>query len=233
MTQHTTFHDDDVVPLQSVLVMLFSAVAGALLAANLLPALVPGFLTSVSGEAPQAFWFLSRSSAFVAYLLLWLSMVFGLVITNRMARLWPGGPAAFELHQHTSLLAIAFSLFHALILIGDQYIQANLLGILLPFGLASYRPFWVGFGQLALYLSLLVTLTFYARKHIGGQRWKGIHLLSYGAFLLVMAHGLFSGTDTLTLGALVMYAVTALSALFLTIYRVLSAVYGSMEKVGA
>jgi predicted ferric reductase len=233
MSKPITYEDDDVIPLQSFLLMLLSAVAGALLAANLLPILAPGLVSSINGVTPQAFWFLSRSSAFVAYLLLWLSMVFGLVITNRMARLWPGGPAAFELHQHVSLLAIAFSVFHGLILIGDTYITANLANVLMPFGLNSYRPFWVGWGQVGLYLSLLVTLTFYARKRIGGQRWKGIHLLSYVAFVFVMAHGLFSGTDTLTVGALVMYAVTALSALFLTIYRVLSAVYGSMEKVGA
>ena len=149
-------------------------------------------------------------------------MAFGLIITNRMAKLWPGGPAAFDLHQHVSLLAIAFSLFHALILLGDQFISPTLVGLLVPFGLASYRPTWVGFGQLGIYLSLLVTLTFYARKKLGGQRWRTVHVFSYAAFLLVMVHGLFSGTDTETSWAFAIYFFTGVSVLFLTLYRILT-----------
>ncbi|MEJ2012177.1 MAG: ferric reductase-like transmembrane domain-containing protein, partial [Anaerolineales bacterium] len=134
----------------------------------------------------------------------------------------PGGPAAFEVHHHVSLLAIAFSLFHGLILLGDRFINTSLTGVLVPFAMESYRPAWVGFGQLGLYLSLLVTLTFYARKRLGGQRWRTIHLISYLAFLFVMAHGIFSGTDTVSAWALWLYALTGISVFFLTIYRLLA-----------
>ena len=198
MRNPTPIDDENVIPLQSFLILLLVSAAGAFLAASVLPALLPGILSSTSGSAPKAFWYLSRSSAFAAYLLLWLSMAFGLVITNRMAQLWPGGPAAFDLHQYVSLLAIAFSLFHGLILLGDQFVNTTLGGVLVPFGMSTYRPAWVGLGQIGLYLSLLVTLTFYARKQLGAQHWRTIHLLSYAAFMLVMAHGLFSGTDSVT-----------------------------------
>jgi predicted ferric reductase len=222
MRNPPSIDEEKVVPLQSFLILLFVAVAGAFLAIIVLPGFLPGILSSAVGSKPKAFWYLSRSSAFVAYLLLWLSMAFGLVITNRMAQLWPGGPAAFELHQHVSLLAIAFSLFHGLILLGDRFINASLVGVLLPFGLESYRPAWVGFGQLGFYLSMLVTLTFYARKRLGGQRWRAVHLTSYAAFLFVMVHGVFSGTDTTSAWVLWLYALTGASVLFLTMYRVLA-----------
>jgi predicted ferric reductase len=230
MNNPAAFNEDDVIPWQSVLILIFSSVAGALLAINLLPALLPGFLASIGGEAPKAFWYLSRSSAFVAYLLLWLSMVFGLVITNRMAKLWPGGPAAFELHQHVSLLAIAFALFHGLILMGDQFINVSFANVMLPFMMGSYRPIWVGLGQVGLYLSLLVTVTFYARKWLGGQRWRVIHLMSYLGFGLALTHGLLSGTDTLTIGALLMYAISGISVFFLTTYRILSGLLKNAVK---
>jgi len=223
MRNPNTYDDEEVIPLQSFIILLFSAAAGAFLAVSILPAFLPGILSSASGQEPKAFWYLSRSSGFVAYLLLWLSMAFGLGITNRMAKLWPGGPAAFDLHQHVSLLGIAFSLFHGLILLGDKFINTTLVGVVLPFAMETYRPIWVGLGQTSLYLSLLVTLTFYARKKLGGQRWRTIHLLSYVAFLLVMAHGLFSGTDTTSPWAIWMYAPTGVSVLFLTVYRVLAA----------
>jgi len=214
--------EEEVIPLQNFLLLIFTAAAGALFAVAVLPGLLPGILSSAAGSAPKAFWYLSRSSAFAAYLLLWLSMVFGLIITNRMAQLWPGGPAAFDLHQHVSLLAIAFSLFHALILLGDQFINTSLAGVLVPFNMATYHPLWVGLGQLGLYVSLVVTLTFYARKKLGGQRWRAIHLLSYAGFVLVLAHGLLSGTDAATAWALWIYALTGLSVFFLTLYRILA-----------
>ena len=38
-----------------------------------------------AGVEPKAYWYLSRSSAIVAYILLWISMVLGLAITNKLA----------------------------------------------------------------------------------------------------------------------------------------------------
>jgi predicted ferric reductase len=108
-------------PLSIALGLLLAALVGALGAVLLLPAWLPGLSQSLLGAEPKAYWYLARASAGVAFGLLWLSMVFGLLITNRMARLWPGGPAAFDLHQHASLLGLAFGLFHALILLGDGY----------------------------------------------------------------------------------------------------------------
>lgn len=213
----------EVVPVQSFLMMMFSAVAGAALAIWVLPSLAGGILSSLTGTTPKAFWYLSRASAIVAYLLLWLSMAFGLIITNRMAHLWPGGPAAFDLHQHVSVLAITFSVFHGLILLGDGFIRPTLVNVLLPFDLASYRPFWVGVGQVGFYTLLLVATTFYTRKWLGGGRWRTIHMLSYAAFLLVMSHGLMSGTDSLAPWAIWLYSCTGVSVLFLTVYRMLAA----------
>ena len=94
--------------------------------------------TALLGE--HAAWYLSRASAFVAYVLLWWSMVLGLSITNRLARLWPGGPAAADLHEHASLLGLAFGLLHALVLLGDAYIGYTLPQILIPFASVSYEP---------------------------------------------------------------------------------------------
>src|SRR5690349_14593712 len=96
---------------------------------------------------PQSAWYLSRASAFVAYVLLWWSMVLGLSITNRLARVWPGGPTAGDLHEHASLLGLGFALLHALVLLADQYIGYTLPQILIPFA-SSYLPLWVGFGQI-------------------------------------------------------------------------------------
>jgi predicted ferric reductase len=167
----------------------------------------------------HAAWYLSRASAFVAYLLLWWSMILGLSITNRLARVWPGGPAAADLHEHASLLGLGFGLLHALVLLGDQYIGYTLLQILIPFANAGYQPLWVGLGQIGLYLMALVTFSFYVRRWIGARAWRAIHFLSFVVFVLALLHGLFSGTDSSAPWAIWMYASTGLSVLAMTIYR--------------
>jgi len=60
-----------------------------------------------------------------------------------------------------------------LILLGDKYISPSLAGMLLPFGLANYRPLWAGLGQLGIDLSLLVTPTFYPPQEAGESALAG------------------------------------------------------------
>ena len=166
------------------------------------------------------FWYLSRASAFAAFGLMWLSMVYGLLITNRMARMWPGGPTAFDLHQFTSLLGLGFISFHALILLGDSYIGYSLAQLLVPFASANYQPIWVGIGQIGFYVLVLVSATFYLRNRMKPGAWRVIHYLSFAGFVMALAHGIFGGSDSGTAWAAAMYWFAGLSTLLLTIYRI-------------
>jgi predicted ferric reductase len=217
-----SYDDLPAMPFQTFMLFLVSAAVGAIAAVLILPDWLPGLSASFSGSAPQAFWFLSRSSAAVAYTLLWLSMAFGLLITNKMARLWPGGPFAFELHQYTSLLGLAFALFHGLILMGDHYIHFSLSRVLVPFSNPEYRPVWVGLGQIAFYLMGVVALSFYVRRQIGRRLWRLIHYLSFATYLLALWHGVFSGTDSSAAWARGLYWASGGLFLFLVTYRLLT-----------
>ncbi len=202
--------------------LLAAALAGAALAVVVLPPFVPALAQAASGESPKAYWFLARSSAFVAFVLLWLSTAAGLLMTGKLAQATLGQWLAFELHQFASLLGLAFALFHALILLGDRYINYSLAQLLLPFGSANYRPLEVGLGQLAFYMSAVIAFSFYVRRWIGTRLWRVLHFLSFAAFALALAHGIFSGTDTSAPWAQALYWAAGGSVLFLTIYRVLS-----------
>ena len=179
-------------------------------------------------------WYLSRASAFVAYVLLWWSMLLGLSITSKAARLWPGGPAASALHEHASLLGLAFAVLHALVLLADTYIGYTLPQILIPFA-SSSMPLWVGFGQVALYAMALVTFSFYVRRWIGARTWRTLHFLSFAVFVLALGHGVVSGTDTSTIWATLLYAGTGLSVLAMTFYRIVAtrSVRPTVASVGA
>ncbi len=216
--------------LQSLLIMLLAVVIGAFAAAVVLPNWLPGLSTSLLGEAPKAYWYLSRMSAMAAFGLLWFSMATGLIITNKIARVWPGGPTAFDLHQYSSLLGMAFGLFHALILMGDKYINYTLAQILIPFNSTGYKPIWVGLGQVGFYLLAIVALSFYVRKRLGHKTWRLIHYISFVVFVLALMHGLFSGTDSPSDWATTLYWGGGISLLFLTVYRILVTVFQPKKR---
>jgi predicted ferric reductase len=216
-----TDYDKSSIDFSSFILVLMAMSVGMLLAVVILPLWAPNIALSLTGVDPKAYWFLSRATAFVALGLMWLSMVLGLGITNKLAQVWPGGPTAFALHEYTSLLGLAFVLFHALFLLGDHYINFNLLQLLVPFSTRAYKPFWVGLGQTGFYLGLIVTLSFYIRKQIGYRVWRGLHYITFLSFAAALIHGLAVGTDTGAIWAQWFYWLIGGSLLVLLVYRIL------------
>jgi predicted ferric reductase len=216
---------------RALALVLLATIAGALAALVALPVWLSPVSASLVGPEPKAYWYVSRASAMVAYVLLWLSMALGLGMTNRLARIWPGGPTAFDLHQHTSLLGLLFALFHALVLLGDSYMGYTLAQVLTPFASSAYRPMWVGLGQIGLYGMALVGLSFYVRGVIGRRLWRAVHFLSFVVFVLALVHGLWSGTDSTATWARAIYWTSGASLLFLAIYRLLAARRGRTHRL--
>ena len=214
--------------IQFFLMILFAMMIGLSAAILLLPSWLPSMATSLIGASPKAYWYLSRATAFVSLSILWISMALGIGISNKMARLWPGAPAAFAIHEYVSLLGLAFALFHALILLGDHYINFTVAQIFMPFATVGYRPLWVGIGQIGFYVWLIVNVSFYIRRSIGQKTWRLIHYLSFVMYLMGLLHGLFSGTDSHATWAQWYYWISGGSLLFLLFYRI---VHGITEKL--
>ena len=149
-----------------------------------------------------------------------------------MAQAWPGGPTAVDLHQFASLFALALSVFHALILLGDRYANYTPAQIVTPFAMNNPPPLWSGLGQIGFYLMLPVAFSFYARRYIGFKVWRLIHYASFLIYVLVTAHGLFAGTDTLTPAMLGLYGLTVLSTYFLIVHRILVSVRQPRRQPG-
>ena len=196
------------------------SLVAALIVAITQPAWLTTLIASLAGAQPTAYWYLSRASAIVGYFMLWGSMVLGLAITDKLARAWPGGPTFAALHEHTGWLGMVLSAFHGLILLGDSYIGYNLNQILIPFASDAYRPFWVGLGQISMYLMIFVVVSFYLKRWISYKLWRTLHYLSFAVFALGLLHGLFSGTDSAGLPMLMVYWVSGISVVGLIINRI-------------
>jgi len=210
--------------IQTFLLFMMAMAVGLLVAVVLLPTWMPNLAFSLGGAEPKAYWYLSRATAFASLSLLWVSMALGLAVTNKMARFWPGAPAAFAIHEYVSLLGLAFAMFHALVILGDKYIIFTLTQILVPFSTMDYKPFWVGLGQIGFYTWVIVALSFYIRSRIGQKTWRILHYLSFGMYLLALLHGIFSGTDSSAVWAQQYYWFSGASLLFLFFARILNAV---------
>jgi predicted ferric reductase len=207
--------------LGTALLVLLGGLGGALVGVLVLPVWLPDLAGSLDGQSPKAFWYLSRASGLVAYVLLWLSVACGLLISGRLARLWPGGPTAVDLHQYSGLLGLGFALFHGLILLGDRYVGYAPVQVLVPFAGRDYRPLEVGLGQVGFYLGLLVAFSSYARRRIGYRAWRLLHYGGFAVYALATLHGLTAGTDARQPAVFALYGLTALATFFLLVFRVL------------
>jgi predicted ferric reductase len=171
-------------------------------------------------DIEHTYWYLTRASGFVAYMLLFAAVVFGLSMTGDVVSRWLARFRVYDLHRFLSLLALAAAVFHALIVLPDGYIGFSLLELLIPFA-SPYRPFYMALGLLSLYLTAFITGTFYLRRLVPYRVWRLIHYATFGAFALALVHGAGAGTDTAAAWPPYLYAATGLMAFNLLVYRAL------------
>ena len=170
-------------------------------------------------DSVEALWYVTRASGIIAFLLLWLSTVWGLAVSNKILSPVLQGIFSFDFHEILSLLAIGFTMLHMGVLLFDAYMPYSLTQILVPFT-STYRSGWIGIGVIGFYLMLLVSVTFYLRRLIGQQTFKALHYLSYASYLGVTLHSIFSGSDTALPATQLMYAGTFLVVVFMTVYHI-------------
>jgi hypothetical protein len=163
----------------------------------------------------KAYWYSARAGGIVAYLLLWLGTLWGVLMSGKLAK----GQWAFGLHEFLSILAMVFAALHAIVLLGDAYIGFSVVNLLVPFT-GPYRPLWTGFGTLALYLGVALIASFYLKPLVSRKLWRALHYLTYAVFTLALLHGVMAGTDSSLLAVRWMYVLTGASLLYATLYRI-------------
>ena len=168
----------------------------------------------------HSFWYLTRASGFVAYLLIFASLVMGLVMTGDLSGRWYRRFQVYDLHRFLSLFTLAFTVFHAMVVLPDAYIGFNLWELIVPFA-SPYRPGYMALGVIGLHLMGLAAGSFYLRHLIGYRTWRFLHYVTFVAFVAAFIHGIGAGSDSDTSWAPYLYAVTGLVAFNLLVYRAL------------
>jgi predicted ferric reductase len=181
-------------------------------------------------DSGHVWWYITRSAGVMAYLLLWLSTAWGLAVSSKIFDPLLHRQHTYDFHQFISLLALGFTALHFGVLLFDNYLPFSVSQVLVPFT-APTMTFWVGIGGVAWYLSLLVTVTFYARRKIGMHAFRWIHTFSLVAFAGAAMHGIYSGTDSPLAAMTLMYEFTTLSVIFLTAYWLINLILGKRGAV--
>jgi sulfoxide reductase heme-binding subunit YedZ len=117
-----------------------------------------------------------------------------------------------------ALSTIAAIVVHALSLLGDQYLHPSLAAITVPF-LGSYKSGWTSLGIVAGWSTLVLGLSYYARRTIGASRWRKLHRFTALAWLAGLVHAVGEGTDAGEIWFLAMIAIVVLPALGLLAAR--------------
>lgn len=167
------------------------------LTAVLLAAVAFTWALAARGLTPGPFaWTFTRVSGVLAYVLLTLSVALGAMLSTRFVPAWLARPLQYGWHGVLSGFALALTAVHVAFVTVDGQQPQNLAGVLVP-GAASYAPFGLALGTLALYASVAVYASFAAKARLSRPVWLGLHLLAYPAFAMATAHGLIAGTDHL------------------------------------
>lgn len=181
--------------------------------------------TTQAGAVP---WISSRLLGFLAYFALAGSVVYGLLLSTKLLDAIAHRPISFTLHQDLASVGLGLAGVHGALLGLDRTVPTSLTQLAVPFS-TTYQPVWVGLGQIAFWISVVVVASFYLRRRIGQRAWRTLHYVTFLAFIGATAHGIGAGTDTAG-WAWWIYLVATIVVVFLLVYRIVMSVAGRAAR---
>ena len=147
----------------------------------------------------ELWWYTVRATGLVAWLLVTLAVVWGLLLSLRQipATRKSGLPRPawmLDLHRFLGGLALLFVVAHVAALAFDSFVGFGWDDLLVPFA-SGWRPAAVAWGIVAAYLLVAVEVSSLLMRHMRRDLWHAVHLLSLVVFGAITAHALYAGAD--------------------------------------
>ena len=179
----------------------------------------------LAASSTKLWWYVSRSTGIVAWILVTASVLWGLALSTRALGPRPPAPWLLDLHRFLGGLACVFVGLHLGGLVVDTYTHWAWVEILVPMA-TTWKPGATAWGVVSLYVLAAVEVTSLAMKHLPRKLWRGVHFLSFPLYVTASVHLLKAGTDrgNYVLRWLVLLSVVAV--LFFTLYRIMMAYFG-------
>jgi len=167
-------------------------------------------------------WIVLRAAGIGAYLMLFLSVAWGLLATTSLVTKRVAKPTSTLFHQFVATVGLVLLGIHLGGLLIDTFMPFGVPDLLIPMA-SDFRPVATAVGVIAMYLMVAVMVSSWTKKRIGIAWWRRLHLLAIPTFTLSMVHGIFAGTDTSRPWMWAIYLTTGAATFFLVIVRGLTA----------
>jgi sulfoxide reductase heme-binding subunit YedZ len=169
-------------------------------------------------------WIILRAAGIGAYVMLFLSVTWGLMATAAPLGKRISKASSTTVHQFMSTTALVLLGVHIGGLLVDRFMAFGPQDVLVP-GHSSFKPVPVAFGVAAMYVLVFVMVASWLRKPIGPKWWRRTHLLAVPTFSVTLLHGIFTGTDTARPWMWWTYLGSGMIVFFLVVVRGLTAGY--------
>lgn len=143
---------------------------------------------------PQFWWYLARASGLIAWFVLVLALVWGVLLATRVLKPHDKPAWLLDLHRWFGGVALLMVGVHIAALAADSYVEFTIGDLLVPFR-APYRTTAVALGVFSLYLLAVVQISSLALRRIPTRWWRRAHMTSYLLVTVVAWHGFLTGTD--------------------------------------
>jgi sulfoxide reductase heme-binding subunit YedZ len=179
-----------------------------------------------------AIWYAARASGVAAYVVLSLTVCFGLTLGSKIqTRRWPRFSVE-EIHRFGGLLVGSLIGVHVLAIAADSFLPFSLTQLLVPFT-STYRPLWTGLGIAAAEILVALAITNHYRKRMPYSVWRKAHYLNFAVWSLASLHGLMSGTDRGATWLAILYGVSVAGVVTLLVWRFGGRHAGRIAATGA
>ena len=144
---------------------------------------------------PRTWWFVARAAGLVAWILLALTVIWGLALSTKAFGRNPKPAWLLDLHRHLGGLAVVFTGVHLAGLFADTYVAFGWRELFLPFA-SAWKPGAVAWGIVAFYLLIAVEVTSLLQRHLSRKWWRRVHFASFPLFVIATVHLATAGTDS-------------------------------------
>lgn len=145
----------------------------------------------------QIWWYVTRSSAIVAWFAAASALLVGLMTSSRLLGRRPTIPWLVDLHRYMSSLSLFFVAVHMISLWLDGFVDFGPVDLLIPWqaGVPGLSSTGIALGVIATWILVAVHVTSLVRDRMPSALWRALHLTSYLVVGLGAVHAFQVGSD--------------------------------------
>jgi DMSO/TMAO reductase YedYZ heme-binding membrane subunit len=170
---------------------------------------------------PKLWWYVSRASGLVSWMLLALAVLWGLLLSTKALNKSTPASWLLGLHRHLGGLAVVFVLVHMGALMLDHFAPFSLRDLLIPMA-STWKPGAVAWGVAGFYLLVAIEFTSLLGRRFPKQWWRRVHMLSFPLFVVATVHLFVAGTERNNQAVIFSTVIVTTVVLFLVVVRLLA-----------